>query len=264
MPETAFQSKLFNENKASLRDIAQFLGKVWHGVSAMCYLRRMSTSIPSDDLAAMAPQAAAVRYLVRHGYEQTTASALADAIGMSRSTFFRRFGSKEDVVFSDHDVALARLQQQLASSERSAYDTIAIGTLEVTHLLTRDPDAARLRSELLRSTPSLRERELVITHRYERVFADYLHRVAEPGTPEWGPTALAAGVVAVHNAALRRWLRGSDTRAFGALERELVELMKLFTPWFGGERTASRVLVATFDANASPDEVLRAISSQLS
>ena len=40
----------------------------------------------------------------RPGYEQTTASALADAIGMSRSTFFRRFGSKEDVVFSDQDV----------------------------------------------------------------------------------------------------------------------------------------------------------------
>ena len=229
----------------------------------------MSVSAPLEDPSAAAPQAAAVRYLAEHGYEQTTASALADAIGISRSTFFRRFGSKEDVVFSDHDIALARLRQQLASSERLAHDSIAIGTLEVTHQLTRDPEAARLRSELLRSTPSLRERELVITHRYERVFAEYLARVAAPGTPEWAPIALAAAVVAVHNAALRRWLRQSDSRMFGALERELTELMRRFAPWFGGEAgesdavTGSRVLVASFDANASPDEVLRAISAQL-
>lgn len=223
----------------------------------------MSSSALTDAAAAVAPQAAAVRYLAQHGYEQTTASALADAIGMSRSTFFRRFGSKEDVVFSDHDIALARLQQQLTTTERSAYDSIAIGTLEVSHLLTRDPDAARLRSELLRSTPSLRERELVITHRYERVFAEYLRRTAAPGTPEWAPVALAAAVVAVHNAALRRWLREDHSRAFGLLERELTELMGRFAPWFGGERSESRVLVASFDANASPDEVLRAIKSQL-
>ena len=69
----------------------------------------MSVNAPLEDPTAAAPQAAAVRYLAEHGYEQTTASALADAIGMSRSTFFRRFGSKEDVVFSDHDIALARL-----------------------------------------------------------------------------------------------------------------------------------------------------------
>src|SRR5690606_37216965 len=118
------------------------------------------SSIQQDERAAAAPQAAAVRYLAQHGYEQTTAGALADAIGMSRSTFFRRFGSKEDVIFADHDLALNRLQQQLASSAHTAYDSVAIGALEVTQVLTRDPEAARLRAELLRSTPALREREL--------------------------------------------------------------------------------------------------------
>lgn len=110
----------------------------------------------------------------------------------------------------------------------------------------------------------------MITHRYERVFAEYLARVAAPGTPEWAPIALAAAVVAVHNAALRHWLRQSDSRVFGALERELTELMRRFAPWFGdetgenGRATSSRVIVASFDAAASPDEVLRAIRAQLS
>lgn len=209
------------------------------------------------------PQATAVRYLTEHGYEKTTTSSLADAIGMSRSTFFRRFGSKEDVVFADHDFALSQLQEQLDASELSASETLARGTLEVSRVLTRDPITARMRSQLLRSTPLLRERELVITHRYERMFQRYLARVAAPGTPDWGSIALAAAVVAVHNAALRRWMKFDDAHAFGDLERELTALIARFDPWFGGERGASRVVVASFDADASPEEVLRAVAEQL-
>ncbi|UTX54250.1 TetR/AcrR family transcriptional regulator [Leucobacter aridicollis] len=209
------------------------------------------------------PQATAVRYLTEHGYEQTTTSSLADAIGMSRSTFFRRFGSKEDVVFADHDFALSQLQEQLDASDLSASATIAQGTLEVSRVLTRDPVTARMRSQLLRSTPLLRERELVITHRYERMFQRYLARVAAPGTPDWGSIAVAAAVVAVHNAALRRWMKFGDNHAFEELERELTDLIGRFAPWFGGERGASRVVVAAFDVGASPDDVLGRISEQL-
>ena len=206
---------------------------------------------------------AAVRYLAEHGYETTTAGELADAIGMSRSTFFRRFGSKEDVIFADHDVALSHLDGLLATTELPPDEAITRGTVEVMHRLIRDEDAARQRSDLLKQTPALRERELVITHRYERVFAGYLSRVAAPGTPPWAPIALAAGIVAVHNAALRQWLRQADARALGALERDLTELARRFAPWFGREGRASRVVVASFDADASPDEVLRAVAAQL-
>lgn len=219
----------------------------------------IATGIPHES----SPQATAVRYLTEHGYEKTTTSSLADAIGMSRSTFFRRFGSKEDVVFADHDFALSQLQEQLDASELSASETLARGTLEVSRVLTRDPITARMRSQLLRSTPLLRERELVITHRYERMFQRYLARVAAPGTPDWGSIALAAAVVAVHNAALRRWMKFDDAHAFGDLERELTALIARFDPWFGGERGASRVVVASFDADASPEEVLRAVAEQL-
>lgn len=206
---------------------------------------------------------AAVRYLAEHGYETTTAGELADAIGMSRSTFFRRFGSKEDVIFADHDVALAHLQELLTHTDLAPSESITRGAVGVMHRLIRDEHAAKQRSDLLKQNPTLRERELVITHRYERVFAEYLTRVAAPGTPDWAPIALAAGLVSVHNAALRRWLRQSDPRALGALERDLTELTTRFTPWFGGEQRSARVVVAAFDAAASPDAVLRAITDQL-
>ncbi len=211
---------------------------------------------------------AAIRHLAQHGFERTTAGELADAMGMSRSTFFRRFGSKDDVVFADHDLALADLEVQLGTEAAAAtpIESIARGAAGVLHLLTRDPAAAILRSELLRSTPSLRERELVITHRYERVFAAFLTRTAPSGTPEWVPLALAAGVVAVHNAALRKWLRDPDPRIVGTLDAELAQLGARFAPWFGGasQEVPVRVVVAAFDAGASPEAVLSAVRAQLS
>ncbi len=207
---------------------------------------------------------AAVLHLAQHGYATTTAGQLADAIGMSRSTFFRRFGSKEDVVFADHDLALTHLDELLSETNLTPGEAVSRGAVEVMHRLIRNTDAAKARSDLLRQNPSLRERELIIPHRYERVFAQYLSRVAEEGTPEWAPIALAAGLVAVHNSALRRWLRENDARAIGGLERDLLDLTSRFGLWFGSEGQAARVVVAAFDANASPDEVLRALSAQLS
>lgn len=207
---------------------------------------------------------AAIRFLAEHGFEATTAGDLADAVGMSRSTFFRRFGSKDDVIFADHDLALARIEEFLGETELPIPEALARSIVDVLHLLTRDPEAAQLRSDLLRRTPALRERELVITHRYERVCAAYLARVAEPGTPHWVPIALSSALVAVHNAALRRWLRDPDPRATGTLDAELRTLISRFSPWFGGvDRGASRIVVAAFDAGVAPEEVLHAVEDRL-
>lgn len=221
---------------------------------------------PLSDPATITAAIAAVRYLAEHGYDRTTASEVADAIGMSRSTFFRRFGSKEDVVFYEHELALPEMRRHLSRSELPIPEVLATGILEVMHRLIRDGDAAKLRSELLRHNSSLRERELVITHRYEQVTAEYLERVAHPGTPAWVPIALAAALVAVHNAALRRWLRHSEASAIGDLAGEVRSLVARFSPWYTGERSSSgnaRVLVASFDSDASTEEVLQSIAEQL-
>lgn len=223
----------------------------------------MRTPPPADPNAALL-SATAIRHLAAHGYESTTAGDLADAVGLSRSTFFRRFGGKDEVLFVDHDLALSHLEAALTDGTGSPTEMLARGAMGVLQLLTRDPEAARLRSELLRTNSSLREHESVITHRYERVFAAYLLRVAPPGTPEWAPTALAAGVVAVHNATLRRWLRDPDPRIILGLDAELRQLVARFSPWFSeADHSAARVVVAAFDSATGPDDVVTAIRAAL-
>lgn len=209
---------------------------------------------------------AAIRHLAERGYEATTAEALAAAVGMSRSTFFRRFGSKDDVVFADHDLALARLEAALDGTHLAPTEALVTATTDVLRLLLRDPEAARLRFELMRVTPALRDRELVITHRYERVFTRYIREVQQPGTPAWAASTLGASLVAAHNASLRAWLRGRIDDAASALTRDLRDLTGLYRRWLDGgdgPQEETRVLVAVYDAAASPDRVLDEVAQRL-
>lgn len=206
---------------------------------------------------------AAIRCLAERGYEATTAGDLADAVGMSRSTFFRRFGSKDDVVFADHDHALAQLESFLETTGLSLDEALVEGTANVLRHLIRDPEAAQLRFDLMRHTPALRDRELVITHRYERVFARFLRRTVPAETPSWVPAALGASLVAVHNATLRSWLRGDLTDAPHAATRDLRQLTSAYTRWLSPDAGERRVLVAVYDAAGSTDSILEAVAAGL-
>lgn len=221
----------------------------------------------SSPRARTAPEhsAAAIRHLAEHGYDTTTAGDLADAVGMSRSTFFRRYGNKDDVIFADHVHALAQLEDFLSSTELSTTDALIEGTCDVLRLLIRNPESARLRFELMRHTPALRDRELIITHRYERVFGHHIREVLPTGSAQWVPASLSAGLVAVHNATLRDWLRGGSADAVHVLGRDLRQLVSLYQPWLAPEtdQASRRVVVAVYDAAASPESVLQSIAATL-
>mgnify|MGYP003397274952 FL=1 len=220
---------------------------------------------PSRARTAPEHSAAAVRYLAEHGYDTTTAGDLADTVGISRSTFFRRYGNKDDVIFADHVHALAQLEEFLGLTDLTAPDALVDGTCDVLRLLIRNPDSARLRFELMRHTPALRDRELIITHRYERVFARYIREVMPAGSAQWVPASLSAGLVAVHNATLRDWLRGGSADAVHVLNRDLRQLVSLYQPWLApeSEPASRRVVVAVYDAAASPEAVLQSIAATL-
>ena len=60
------------------------------------------------------------------GFENTTVEELCDAVGISKRTFFRYFGSKEDLVFPNHEERLTRFLLFLESApiEASPFDTL--------------------------------------------------------------------------------------------------------------------------------------------
>ncbi len=50
------------------------------------------------------------------GYENTTVDQIAERAGVGRTTYFRNFPSKEDVIFPDHAAILDAISGRLATA----------------------------------------------------------------------------------------------------------------------------------------------------
>jgi AcrR family transcriptional regulator len=217
----------------------------------------------------------ALELLLRQGYSATSVEELADASGVSRSTFFRRFGSKEDMVFADHERILARVGDDLSRATSDPLGAVSDAALFVFDQHVRHRETTLLRNQLLHQVQMLRDRELVTTHRYERLFRKHLQsNLADAERRDYFAAAFAAAVVAVHNRSLRQWLReaekGSvdqlDKTAAAQLGRELRTLTGIFAPSLlpdAPEPPRPAVVVTVLDPGYGKEEIVAAVRNAL-
>jgi AcrR family transcriptional regulator len=173
---------------------------------------------------------AAFSLFKENGFERTTVDHIAERAGVGRTTFFRHFGSKEQVIFPDHDGLLAAIRSRLSTSRPEtavvAVSEAARGVLE--HYLA-EGERARERYALTRTVPSLRDRERAGIQQYERLFAELIHDWLG-GAPETvlRTLILANAVVTAHNHVLRGWLRREIADPQVAFDNAMAEVSTLF------------------------------------
>src|SRR5215471_13111843 len=165
----------------------------------------MSKPSPRDRLAQ-----AAFDLFDERGYEQTTVDEITERAGLGRTTFFRYYRSKEDVIFPDHDLLLGLLGDRLRTTGQPTALTAVIDAvrLVLSHYLD-EGEVARRRYGLTSTVPALRDREIASVARYQRLFREYIADRASATAESASLRAelTAAAVVAAHNHVLRRWLR---------------------------------------------------------
>ncbi|GEP49297.1 TetR family transcriptional regulator [Microbacterium saccharophilum] len=207
--------------------------------------------------------AAALDLFAAQGFEATSVEQIAHAAGVSRSTFFRQFGGKDDVVFSDHDLLLERLREYLAETHESPWAAVCDASVQVFRHFATDPELARRRYAVVREVPALRDREIVTVFQYERLFDEYL-RSALPGLDPLDSVAFAAAVTAVHNHVLRRLLRGGKRVPVSVLTDAYdVVLQRFGVHPDGTDPAADDLVVATFPRRMPRAEVTRRLAAEL-
>lgn len=174
--------------------------------------------------------AAAFDLFDERGFEQTTVEDIAERAGVGRTTFFRTFGSKEQVIFPDHDRILESIRQRLSTSTPG---TAVVAVSEAARLVLQhylgEGDRARRRYALTRTVPALRDRERAGIQQYERLFEEFIHGWMGGGTgTELRAALMANAVVTAHNHVLRRWLRGETDRPEPEFDEAMAELVALF------------------------------------
>jgi AcrR family transcriptional regulator len=165
------------------------------------------------------------------GYEQTTVDDITERAGLGRTTFFRHYRSKEDVIFPDHDQMLQQVRDRLAaSSQRTALAAVSDAVSLVLLHYVEEGDLARRRYALTSTVPALRDREIVSVARYQRLFrefiSDWMGNPAEPAPLR--AEIMAAAVVAAHSHVLRRWLRGESPEPVREVDEALQRVISLF------------------------------------
>lgn len=220
----------------------------------------MSDTTPTPSRTAVV--AAAIDLFATQGYDHTSVEQIALAAGVSRSTFFRQFGGKEDVVFADHEVLLAESRAYLAQPHDDPWAAVCDASMRVFRHFAADPELARRRYAIVREVPGLRDREIVTVFRYERLFDEYL-RESLPGLDPLDAVGFAALVTSVHNHVLRRLLRGGRVPA-AVLRRALDDAMRRYGVHPDGDESADDdLVVATFPRRMPAAEVTRRLRAAL-
>jgi AcrR family transcriptional regulator len=153
--------------------------------------------------------AVAMRLFLQQGFDQTTVDQIAAEAGLSRTSFFRYFGSKEDVVLghleeSGHrvlDALVARPADEPAwQSLRHAFDLL----VDERNVL---PEQGLSLARMLNDTPSLKSRLLARQLNWQDLFEPEVARrlgVAS-GAYDPRPRAVVAAALACLNAAADVW-----------------------------------------------------------
>ena len=171
------------------------------------------------------------------GYEQTSIDDITERAGLGRTTFFRHYRSKEDVIFPDHDRLLEQIGERLqTSSDGTALLAVSDTVRLVLRHYVAEGDLARRRYAITSAVPALRDREIASVARYQRLFREFIAGwMGDPGEPaSLRAELMAASVVAAHNHVLRRWLRGESPDPLAEVDQALGQVIDLFAGPDGG------------------------------
>ena len=169
----------------------------------------------------------ALELFERKGFEAATIDEIADAALVSPRTFFRYFGSKEDVVFGNHRHELAALRAAVAA--RPAHEPPEIALAEALYDFGDLKDGARdyalARAELIAKTPSLMAKRLLLQREWEDNLAEELAKRAGLEQPTLRLRVLAATGVAALTTATFVWVERGGRGSPAELIRQALDVV---------------------------------------
>jgi AcrR family transcriptional regulator len=156
---------------------------------------------------------AAIELFSEHGYDATTAAQIAAHAGLTKTTLFRHFADKREILFQGQDALVAAVVAGVvaAPADASPRELVRAGIASLCAAHSDDlRDVGRLLDPLLAATPELRERATfkrsAITDALEGALADRL------GDPRQAGLLADVGVRAYYEG-YAAWMLGDGSNA---------------------------------------------------
>jgi AcrR family transcriptional regulator len=144
----------------------------------------------------------ALELFAERGFDAVTVIDIADRADVDPSTFYRHFGSKEAVIFSEVSDWTGRLGDTVRAQPADLHllDTLRGSAKDLAEVLMVDLDNERRRAELIESTPSVRAHGLVVREALiDEVALAIAERMGVDPSRDSRPYLLAASYVLAAN-----------------------------------------------------------------
>jgi mycofactocin system transcriptional regulator len=168
----------------------------------------------------------ALRLFTRQGFENTTIEQIAAEAGVSERTFFRYFGTKASVLFTEFETEVEVIRAALASVPRDVpmMDAIRGSVVSANHYRADDIPELRMRMNLFATVPALAASAAEHYEAWERAISEFA--AARLGHPADSLYALAIGraTLATCRAAYDRWAVRADNDLTVYLDAALAAL----------------------------------------
>jgi AcrR family transcriptional regulator len=146
--------------------------------------------------------AIALELFAERGFDAVTVNDIADRADVDPSTFYRHFGSKEAVIFSESGDWTGRLSGAVRAQPAGLplLETMRAGIKDLVAMLMVDIDNERRRAELIESSPSVRAQELAVREALiDDVALAIAERMAVDPARDGRPYLLAASLILAAN-----------------------------------------------------------------
>lgn len=175
---------------------------------------------------------AALDLFEEKGFGPTSVDEIAARAEVSRSTFFRYFGSKEAVLFDPIDEQGDEFLHYLnarppAESPWDAFRAALLSTSRPSSIDIERDREQRLLDDLLSTDPALDGRRLALSEKWTNILADVFARRGGRGDPNFEDRLAAATCMAVSEEVRRLWRARPDVPAEEMIDKAFVVLRSL-------------------------------------
>jgi AcrR family transcriptional regulator len=169
---------------------------------------------------------AALALFTERGYDATTVAEIADRAGLTKSTFFRHFADKREVLFGGQDLLAKLFSEAIAAAPPSVSTAGCLAAALESAAVAFTPDRHDLapqRQAVVAANSELQERQLLKRARLGSVIADALRA---RGTGETTANLAAQIGVLAFSTAYARWAEPGNERPYAEVAREALDDLK--------------------------------------
>ena len=205
-------------------------------VTSVAVITRLDRMARWEPGAAERLQKAALELFATRGYEQTTATEIAQSVGLTERTFFRHFSDKREVLFYGQDRFVQAFLDGVHTAPPGA-SPIEIVASALRSAASLFPDErrsqSRTRQSVIEHNPALRERE---SHKLAALASAIADSLRGRGIDEPAATLAAQSAATVFGIAFTQWIRKGERRSLADISADVLHELQTLT----GKATASR------------------------